>query len=212
MRAASWKTAAAGLCVLLAAACGSARGQTPGQPAPHPHPAPPAGTVPAGARWTEADVRFVQGMIPHHAQALEMAALVDARAGSDAVRLMAERVAVSQQDEIAQMERWLRARGQPVPDAHAHHGSHAAMPGMLTPEEMARLAGSSGAAFDRLFLELMIRHHQGALAMVAELFASPGGAQESEIYSVASEVDADQRMEIDRMQAVLNTITGSNPR
>lgn len=196
------RTAAAALGALLACGCGTASGQTPGtvQPAPRP------------AASTNADVRFIHGMIPHHAQALEMAALVPARAGREELRLMAERIAVSQQDEIAQMERWLRARGHPLPDPHAHHAAHEAMPGMLSPEEMARLAAASGAAFDRLFLELMIRHHEGALAMVAELFASPGAAQDSELYALASDVDADQRAEIARMRTLLETIPGTTPR
>ena len=184
------------------AACGSATAQAQAAPGP---------------RHTEADVRFVTGMIPHHAQALEMVALVPERAAREDVKLMAERIAVSQRDEIALMERWLRARGEPVPgadSAHAHHGgAHGPMPGMLTPEEMQRLAAASGAEFDRLFLELMIRHHEGALAMVAELFGTPGGGQESAVYHIASEVEADQRMEIDRMRAMLaGPLDGARPR
>ena len=190
-RASGWMRAAALLLSVTAAACGGATAQA--QAAPQP-------------RHGEADVRFVRGMIPHHAQALEMVALVPERAASDAVKLMSERIAVSQRDEIALMERWLRDRGQPVPgadSAHAHHGgAHQAMPGMLTPEEMQRLAAASGPEFDRLFLELMIRHHQGALVMVAELFATPGGGEASDVFNLASEVDADQRMEIDRMRAM----------
>jgi uncharacterized protein (DUF305 family) len=207
-------TAAAALAALFAAGCGTASGQTSGtpQPAPHQHPTPQAVAVPAGARWSEADVRFLQGMIPHHAQALEMTALAESRAARADVRLVAQRITVSQQDEIAQMQRWLRARGQAIPDAHAHHTSHAAMPGMLTPQEMERLAAATGAEFDRLFLEGMIRHHEGALAMVAELFATQGAAQESELYAIASEVDADQRMEIARMRAMLDAVPPSTRR
>jgi uncharacterized protein (DUF305 family) len=190
-----WRTAAPALAALFAAGCGAASGQTSGTPAP-----------------ASADVRFLQGMIPHHAQALEMTALAESRAAGADVRLVAQRITVSQQDEIAQMQRWLRARDQPIPDAHAHHGSHAAMPGMLTPQEMARLAASTGAEFDRLFLEGMIRHHEGALAMVAELFATQGAAQESDLYAIASEVDADQRMEIARMRAMLDAVPPSTPR
>ncbi|WP_420125629.1 DUF305 domain-containing protein [Longimicrobium sp.] len=170
----------------------------------------------AGPRHGEADVRFVTGMIAHHGQALEMVALVPGRATRDDVRMMAERIAVSQRDEIALMERWLTARGEPVPSAdsaHAHHGPGHVMAGMLTPEEMQRLAAASGAEFDRLFLELMIRHHEGALAMVAELFGTPGGGQESAVYHIASEVEADQRMEIDRMRTMLaGPLNGSRPR
>lgn len=164
-------------------------------------PAPPVAT--ARAEPSAADVAFMQHMIVHHAQAVEMAALVDGRTNDRRIHLLAERIAVSQEDEMGRMRRWLTARGQPVPDAHAHHhGEHAGMAGMATPEEMAALATLRGAAFDRRFLELMIRHHEGALVMVAALFASEDGGQESEIYHFASEVDADQRMEIDRMRGM----------
>jgi uncharacterized protein (DUF305 family) len=161
-----------------------------------------------------ADARFMRDMIGHHAQALEMVALVPDRAGRDDVRRIAGRIRVSQEDEIATMRRWLEAHGASAPaaDAHGgHHGApehaqhgaadHAGMPGMATAEEMARLAASTGAAFDSLFLELMIRHHEGALVMVDELLSS-GGGQTSEVFQIASEVAADQRMEIDRMRAM----------
>jgi uncharacterized protein (DUF305 family) len=154
--------------------------------------------------FTAADVRFMQGMIGHHAQALEMTGLLDTRTESADLRKLAKRIEVSQADEIKMMEEWLTARGQPLPDPHAHHAPGATlMPGMLSAGEMARLAGAKGTAFDRLFLEFMIKHHDGALTMVRELFASPGAGQESEIYAFASDVDADQRMEIDRMGAML---------
>jgi uncharacterized protein (DUF305 family) len=190
-RSQGW-TRAAALLLSVAAACGGARAEAQAVASP---------------RHTEADVRFVTGMIAHHGQALDMVALVPDRATRDDVRMMAERIAVSQRDEIALMQRWLQARGHPVPaadSAHAHHGgAHAPMAGMLTPEEMQRLAAARGAEFDRLFLELMIRHHEGALAMVAELFGTPGGGQESAVFHIASEVDADQQMEIDRMRTML---------
>ncbi|MDH3227897.1 MAG: serine hydrolase [Thermoleophilia bacterium] len=153
---------------------------------------------------TEADTRFMQGMIPHHAQALEMTALAADRAGSDAVRAMALRMQISQRDEIALIEQWLRGRGL---DAHASHtggnGNGMLMPGMLTPEQMSALAGARGEAFDMLFLELMIRHHEGAITMVEQLFGTSGAGQVSEIFQFASEVESDQRMEIDRMQRLL---------
>lgn len=158
--------------------------------------------APPGQGYTEADVRFVQGMIPHHAQALVMTELVAVRTGSAAMRRMARRIEVSQKDEIAIMERWLERRAEPVPGAHLH-GSP--MPGMLTEEELARLAATSGEEFDRLFLELMIRHHEGALVMVADLFDS-GGGQEAEIFQLASHVDADQRAEIARMRDMHNIL------
>jgi uncharacterized protein (DUF305 family) len=188
------------LAVLAAASCAPAAAQQ-------------AATSTVQPAQADADARFIQMMIPHHQQALEMAALVPERTQRDDLRLMAERITVSQQDEIATMERWLQARGQAAPaaDAHAGHGAgghaaagHAHMPGMATPEEMARLAALRGPEFDRRFLELMIRHHEGALAMVAELFASPAGGQSSEIYQIASDVDADQRMEIDRMRMLMD--------
>ncbi|MCA1651450.1 MAG: DUF305 domain-containing protein [Acidobacteria bacterium] len=153
---------------------------------------------------TPADVRFMQGMIGHHAQALEMTALVAARSSSDELRKLALRIEVSQADEIKMMQDWLKRRGQALPDPHALHAHGATlMPGMLTSEEMGRLADAKGAEFDRLFLEGMIKHHDGALIMVKELFSNPGAGQESEIFAFASDVDADQRMEIDRMGAML---------
>ena len=157
-------------------------------------------------RHTAADVRFMQGMIGHHAQALEMTELLKSRSRSDDMRKLALRIEVSQADEIKMMQDWLQQRGVARPDPHAHHkpGAHL-MPGMLTAEEMTRLAAASGAEFDRLFLEFMIKHHDGALVMVTELFATPGAGQEAEIFAFASDVDADQRMEIDRMRAALVT-------
>jgi uncharacterized protein (DUF305 family) len=175
--------------------------------------APPTGA--AARPYSEADVRFLHGMIPHHAQALEMTALVPSRSTRQDVRLTAQRIEVSQQDEIAMMQQWLRARRLEIPAAgagHQHGAGHAHMPGMLTPQEMDRLRAASGAEFDRLFLEYMIRHHEGALVMVAELFATPGAGQEPELFGMASEVDSDQRMEIARMRAMLNGQLSGAPR
>ena len=154
---------------------------------------------------TVADVRFMQGMIGHHAQALEMTDLLVSRSSREDMRLLAQRIEVSQADEINMMQRWLEVRGREVSHLDAHH-AHGAMlmPGMLTPEEMSRLAEATGAEFDRLFLEFMITHHEGALVMVNELFSSPGAGQESEIFEFASDIDADQRMEIDRMSGMLS--------
>jgi len=155
-------------------------------------------------RHTAADVRFMQGMIGHHAQALEMTALLPSRTSREDMRLLARRIELSQSDEIALMQRWLKTHGEPAPDPHAHHEHGAAlMPGMLTPEEMHRLEAAAGKEFDRLFLESMIRHHDGALTMVNDLFATEGAGQEPEIFAFASDVDADQRAEIDRMSAML---------
>jgi uncharacterized protein (DUF305 family) len=152
---------------------------------------------------TDADVRFMQGMIGHHAQALEMTELLRSRTTSEDMRKLAQRIDVSQSDEIKMMQDWLKRRGAQLPDPHAHHMNGATlMPGMLTAGEMSQLAAASGAAFDRLFLEYMIKHHEGALTMVKELFATPGAGQESDIFAFASDVDADQRMEIDRMRGM----------
>lgn len=158
-------------------------------------------------QFTAADVRFMQGMIGHHAQAIEMTTLLATRTASADMRKLAQRIEISQADEISMMQEWLRSRGQEGPGEHAHHAPGATlMPGMLTPEEMARLASASGTEFDRLFLEFMIKHHAGALTMVKELFSTPGAGQESEIFAFASDVDADQRMEIDRMGAMLKEL------
>ena len=120
----------------------------------------------------------MQGMIGHHAQALEMTALLPSRTAHEEMKLLAKRIEVSQTDEIKMMQRWLEARGLEVPSVHAHHAAGATlMPGMLTPDEMSRLADAKGAAFDRLFLELMIKHHEGALIMVKDLLAQTGAAQ-----------------------------------
>jgi uncharacterized protein (DUF305 family) len=155
-------------------------------------------------RATQSDVRFMQGMIGHHAQALEMTALLPSRTNREDMRLLARRIELSQADEIALMQRWLQTHGQPAPDLHAHHVHGATlMPGMLTPEEMGQLEAAKGTEFDRLFLEFMIKHHDGALVMVNELFSAAGAGEEPEIFAFASDVDADQRIEIDRMSAML---------
>lgn len=165
----------------------------------------------AGATFTEADVRFMQGMIPHHKQALQMTALVHEHATTNAVRQMALRMEISQRDEIKLMEDWLTDRGQPIEmpmgnmDGMHHHmvGGLHVMPGMLTAEQMEALSNARGIAFDRLFLEGMIQHHQGAIDMVETLFNTSGAAQESTIFNFAEDVDADQQMEIDRMRGLL---------
>jgi len=153
--------------------------------------------------YTAADVKFMQGMIHHHAQALDMTALVADRTSRDDMRKLAQRIEVSQADEIKMMQRWLEARRLEVPGPHAHHLAGARlMPGMLTPEDMARLEAARGADFDKLFLQYMIRHHEGALVMVKELF-SAGGGQPPEVFAFASDMEADQQAEIDRMRSML---------
>jgi uncharacterized protein (DUF305 family) len=152
-------------------------------------------------------VKFMQGMIGHHAQAIEMVDLLRTRTNSEEMRKLGLRIEVSQADEIKMMQTWLQARGQEVPGPHAMHMHGATlMPGMLTPEEMNRLAEAKGPEFDRLFLEGMIKHHGGALTMVHDLFSTAGAGQDSEIFGFASDVDADQRMEIDRMDAMLKEL------
>jgi uncharacterized protein (DUF305 family) len=162
----------------------------------------------AGIRFTEGDVRFMQGMISHHAQALEMTELLDTRTGSDAMRQMARRIELSQEDEIAMMQDWLRARDQTVTEIDAHHApGWQPMPGMLTAEEMESLAEPEGAAFDRLFLDLMIKHHRGALTMVENLLDQRGAAQDSQLFAFTTDITSDQTMEIDRMDAMLAGLT-----
>ncbi|HMC77209.1 MAG TPA: DUF305 domain-containing protein [Vicinamibacterales bacterium] len=164
---------------------------------------------------TAADVKFMQGMIHHHAQAIDMTELLKTRSNSDDMKKLALRIQVSQTDEIRMMQRWLQAHGEDAPDPHAMHMPGMIMPGMdhgpmmagmLTPEEMAHLATLKGVEFDRVFLAGMIKHHGGAITMVNELFASPGAAQDSNIYAFASDVVADQQMEIDRMSGMLAAI------
>ena len=156
---------------------------------------------------TDADVKFMQGMIGHHQQAIEMVALVKTHAVSDDVKKLALRIDLSQEDEIKMMQTWLRQRGQQVPGRDAMHMHGATlMPGMLSPEEMQQLADAKGAAFDRLFLEGMIKHHGGALTMVKDLMDTPGAAQESEVFAFVSDVEADQTAEIGRMEAMLTMV------
>jgi uncharacterized protein (DUF305 family) len=153
---------------------------------------------------TKADIEFMQGMIHHHLQAIDMTNLLAANSESADMRKLGLRMSLSQSDEIKMMRHWLEVRGQEVPGDHAHHMPGAPMmPGMLSQEEMVRLAEAKGLAFDKLFLEGMIKHHTGALVMVEELFSTPGAGQQSEIFAFASDVEADQRAEIDRMTAML---------
>jgi uncharacterized protein (DUF305 family) len=155
---------------------------------------------------TAADVKFMQGMIGHHAQAVEMVALIKDRTANPVMNSLGLRIQVSQDDEMNMMRTWLRERGAAIPGPHSHHEPGGFMPGMLTPEEMAQLAAARGVEFDRLFLLGMIKHHGGAITMVEELFKSPGAGQEGGIFAFASDVDADQRMEIDRMGQMLREI------
>ena len=164
--------------------------------------------------YTAADVRFMQGMIGHHSQAVVMAGWAPSHGASGSVRILAGRIDVAQRDESAFMQRWLAERKLSVPDAAAQM-QHAVsmpgmsmgdlMPGMLTPEQMTELDHARGADFDRLFLTYMIQHHQGALSMVDQLFGTQGAGQELYIFRFASDVSADQFTEIDRMRLMLDT-------
>jgi len=155
---------------------------------------------------TPADVKFMQGMIGHHAQAVEMVQLLNQNSDNVDMKRLGLRIQVSQDDEMNMMRTWLKDRGQEIPGPHAHHEPGGFMPGMLTSEEMATLAAAKGKEFDRLFLMGMIKHHGGAISMVEELFKTPGAGQEGGIFAFASDVDSDQRMEIDRMGAMLKEI------
>ncbi len=173
----------------------------------------------AAASFVSADVQFMQGMIAHHAQAVVMAAWASTHGASPKVLQLCKKITISQRDEIALMQNWLRDRDQTVPDSAAPGhagmamtgmGGHAGlMPGMLTADQLKALDEARGTAFDRLFLTGMIQHHRGALTMVVDLFAAPGGGQGSEIFRFATDVDADQRAEIGRMEQMLNSIQES---
>lgn len=154
--------------------------------------------------YTDGDVAFVQAMIAHHEQALLMTAMVDERTERDDLPLLAERMDVSQRDEITQLTAWLTERGEDVPAGHVHDAEHAAtMPGMLTDEQLAQLEAAQGPAFDELFLQYMIRHHEGAVIMVEQLLTEGAGGQEPAVFQLAQHIDADQRVEIARMKDLL---------
>ena len=176
--------------------------------------APSADVLAAAARadslresFNDADVAFITDMIHHHSQALVMARMAESHGASSQLRVLAGRIINAQNDEIALMQRWLRDRGLDVPDPahmdHGPHGQHMDMPGMLTPAQMQRLDEARGAEFDRLFLQFMIQHHEGAIVMVEELFNTYGAAQGDAIFKLASDVAVDQETEIDRMRLML---------
>lgn len=200
-------------------------------------PGKPGKTLPASTTGTlpplaQADVEFMQGMIMHHAQAIEMTALIVSHTDNQELRLLGARISRSQSDEIKFMKRWLAARGEavtmPSPPATTSSGtsssaghsegagatpgmdmsnmSHRAMglmPGMLSPEQMEALGKAKGAEFDRLFLTGMIQHHNGALIMVKDLFDTAGAGQDAELFNFTTDVDTGQRAEIRIMQGML---------
>lgn len=221
---------------LLGSACGGARpepgpaGASTAGPAEAPAQSPAAApaAAPNTIPYTPADVAFVQGMMVHHAQALEMTRLVPDRTNDRDLGLLARRISESQDYEIGLMSRWLTRRDEAAPSidgsatqmAHGQGSGHemadsadtSGMPGMThmagmaTPEQMAGLSDSTDEAFERLFLELMIRHHEGALTMLGDLAKQEGAGQEPELFQLISHVDADQRAEIARMRRMLNEL------
>ena len=157
-----------------------------------------------GFPHTAADVRFMTGMIPHHAQAVVMAGWAASHGASDALQRLCERIVVAQRDEIALMQTWLKDRGEKVPEGDGHHAHDGTlMPGMLSPQQMAQLDSARGVEFDRLFLTFMIQHHEGAVTMVDALFASEGSGQDETVFRLASDIYADQTTEIERMHKML---------
>jgi uncharacterized protein (DUF305 family) len=169
--------------------------------------------------YTAADVEFMAGMIPHHAQAVLMAKMAPTQAARPELKLMCERMLISQRDEIEFMRNWLRDRGQAVPAADATHHRmkmngiehDMLMPGMLSKEEMAALEKARGADWDRRFLEGMIKHHAGAIKMVDDLFAAHGALQDEDVYQFATDIYADQTSEIERMQKMLEAVEKRRP-
>ena len=205
MRTVSRSALAAGMfAAALAAGCASA-------PKSGLHPTPPSlGRLP----YSDADVDFMSGMIPHHAQAVIMAGWAPTHGARKDVAILCERIVVGQRDEIALMQTWLQDRGLPVPAATSTRHKmkmngmehEMLMPGMLTDEEMVALDRARGPEFDRLFLLGMIKHHQGAIDMVDVLFKSYGAAQDETVFKFANDVQADQSIEIDRMTRMLEEI------
>lgn len=175
----------------------------------------------ARMNFSEADVHFMIGMIGHHAQALIMSRLAPENRASDQVQTLAARIINAQKDEIATMQAWLRYRDQPVPEVHidglnlmihgvdGHMSGHENMPGILSQEQLEELAAAKGAEFDRLFLRYMIEHHQGAVTMVRNLFATDGAAQEDQAFRLASDIQVDQITEIERMKLMLENMSGT---
>lgn len=184
-------------------------------------PGQPTKTLPSSTRPTlqapsATDVQFMQHMITHHAQAVEMTALIESHTENQEIRTLGARIRSSQSDEIQFMRRWLEMRARPAQEAGSRrqeqelhtHGAHSSseknlMPGMLTPEQMNALKKAKGKEFDRLFLSGMIQHHHGALVMVKELFDAAGAGQDAELFNFASDVDSGQRAEIRRMEKLL---------
>ena len=173
--------------------------------------------------FTEADIQFMNGMIAHHAQALIMSRLAPENGANPEIQRLAARIINSQRDEIESMQTWLERRNQPVPQVHidglnlmvltpggSHQHDHSKMAGMLTDEELQELSNAKNEAFDRLFLQYMISHHQGAVQMVDKLVSTDGAAQDEEAFRLAADINADQMTEIERMQKMLDDLRSNN--
>jgi uncharacterized protein (DUF305 family) len=168
----------------------------------------------AAEQFAPADVEFMQGMIPHHAQAVIMARWAVTHGARADIRILCERIAVAQSDEIRMMRRWLGERKQDVPDSLATRHvmkmngmvHETLMPGMLSDEQMRALDAARGAAFDRLFLVGMIGHHEGAIAMVRELFSHGDAGHDETVFRFAADVEADQSAELNKMRLMLQTV------
>jgi uncharacterized protein (DUF305 family) len=178
-------------------------------------PGKPSKTLPPSTRATvpplaQADVEFMQGMIMHHSQAIEMTSLLESHTTNKELRSLGARIRSSQSDEIKFMQRWLALRGKSLsmatpamPGMHMAHDQMPLMPGMLTPDQMEVLQKANGADFDHLFLTGMIQHHNGALTMVKDLFDTAGAGQDAELFNFATDADNSQRAEIKIMEAML---------
>ena len=196
-------------------ACSSATQQPIASPA-----APAAASARSAPPRSEADVQFMSGMIPHHAQAVVIAGWAATHGARSDIRILSERIVVGQKDEIALMQYWLREHGEAVPAADATHMSmkmngmqhDMLMPGMLNDAQLAQLDKARDADFDRLFLQSMIGHHEGAITMVDELLGSTRAGQDDVVYRMASDVYADQTTEIERMKKMLATVPAGGSR
>jgi uncharacterized protein (DUF305 family) len=225
VRPCSYHRYAANAATLTTLALGGCHGRPAGSP---PQPAESMGEAAAIARasadsvrypYTEADIRFMSGMIHHHAQAIKMARWAPTHGASPAVVRLTERIVNAQTDEIVVMSNWLSARRQPVPEPNAEGmkmtmggAEHVMlMPGMLTEAQMKELDAARGEDFDRLLLTFMIQHHKGAVSMVKELFAAHGAGQDETVFKFASDVEVDQTTEINRMLEMLFTLGSTSP-
>ena len=214
------------LLAIASAGCGGARTGVDAPPSPAPTSTAElevlyrARTDSARMRFTEADVRFMTGMIHHHAQALEMAGLAPTRGASPSLQILTARTINAQRDEITVMRQWLRDREQPVPEVHTGGLDSTVrvpddgmlMPGMLTRQQLGELDAARGPDFDRLFLTYMIQHHGGAVTMVHDLFATDGAALDEAVFKIASDIQVDQTTEIARMERMLQALPGTGRR